>query len=97
MTLLNVLTESSDIEIERNFFAENPEKGKLYEWPIVGSLADPNWLSEAERKNEVLALNTSYDDLPHRVPQLHSWLHEPISEEPTAYFFHCEGGSDRTG
>ena len=71
ITLLTVLKELSDIEVERAFFADNPSKGQLIEWPIVGSLVDPNWLSDEERASEVRALNESYDDLPHRVPQLH--------------------------
>ena len=41
-------------------------------------------------------LNSSVDQLPLRITQLHEWLHSNVTV-PTVYFFHCEAGSDRTG
>ncbi len=77
--------------------------GEFISWPIVGSVVSPNWLSEEERRKEVAALNTSFDDLPLKIPLLHSWVYPeqevngtPVAV-PTIIFFHCEAGSDRTG
>jgi hypothetical protein len=75
VTLLNWLTEYADIETELNFFKANPEKGQLIQWPIIGSFIDPNWLSDQERMKEALALNTSSDNLPFKIPQLNLWTH----------------------
>jgi protein-tyrosine phosphatase len=62
---------------------------------------NPNWLSEVERRKEVKELNlTSPDQLPWRIPEIHSWVHGDSSAnrtQPTIIFFHCEAGSDRTG
>ena len=97
ISFLNI-KEYEDLRVEEDFFAANPDKGEFQNWPIVGSLISPNWLSEEERRKEVAGLNNSIDDLPKRIPLLHDWIH-PIEEPtlPLIVFFHCEAGSDRTG
>ena len=90
--------ESINLRVEDAFFKANPDLGQFLNWPIVGSFISPNWLSESERIKEVSALNNSIDNLPFKIPLLHSWIHP--SEEPTTpqvVIFHCEAGSDRTG
>ena len=62
------LKEYFDMLVEQDFFAAHPDLGTFYNWPIVGSLLSPNWLSEAERIKEVAALNTSFDALPTKIP-----------------------------
>jgi hypothetical protein len=97
ISFLNI-KEYADLRVEDAFFKANPELGQFYNWPIVGSLISPNWLSEGERIKEVAALNNSIDNLPYKIPQLYSWIHP--SEAPTTpqvVIFHCEAGSDRTG
>ena len=50
ITLLTYVKEYSDIKAESDFFEQNPQLGKLVQWPIYGSITDPNWLSEADRR-----------------------------------------------
>ncbi len=66
---------SKYLHIEENFFKQNPDIGEFHNWPIVGSVVSPNWLSEDERRREVAALNASIDDLPLRIPLIHSWIY----------------------
>ena len=97
ISLLSV-NSYSDIQIEKDFFEGNPDKGIFYNWPIVGSLVSPNWLSEAERIKEVAALNSSIDNLPSLIPKIrNAVLSDVPPSKPTMIFFHCEAGSDRTG
>ena len=67
ITLLNP-TDYFDVTVEDAFFKANPDRGGLTYWPIVGSLVDPNWLSNEELAKEVAALNESIDGLPWRIP-----------------------------
>ena len=59
ITLLS--KEIFDIEVEENFFKANPDKGELVMWPVLGSLMNPNWLSDKERRQEVAELINSTD------------------------------------
>jgi hypothetical protein len=97
---INLLSVNSygDIQIEKNYFEANPDKGTFINWPIVGSLVSPNWLSEAERIKEVAALNVSIDDMPSLIPKIRNAVFSDVPPTiPTIIFFHCEAGSDRTG
>ena len=97
ISLLNVASYG-DLMMEKNFFEANPDKGTFINWPIVGSLVSPNWLSEAERIKEVAALNVSIDNLPSLIPKIRNAIFSDVPPTtPTIIFFHCEAGSDRTG
>lgn len=97
ISLLSV-NSYGDLMMEKNFFEQNPDKGTFYNWPIVGSLVSPNWLSEAERIKEVAALNVSIDNMPTLIPKIRNAVFSDVpSSIPTIIFFHCEAGSDRTG
>ena len=63
---------------------------------ILGNTIDPNSLLEKDRRDQVHALNSSLDQLPLRITQIHEWVHSNVTV-PTIYFFHCEAGADRTG
>jgi hypothetical protein len=97
ISLLSV-NSYGDLMMEKNFFEANPDKGTFINWPIVGSLVSPNWLSEGERIKEVAALNVSIDNLPSLIPKIRNAIFSDVPPStPTIIFFHCEAGSDRTG
>lgn len=50
ISLLNP-SEYFDELVEEDFFIDNPEKGELVQWMIVGSLVDPNGLIEQDRRD----------------------------------------------
>ena len=49
INLMNPI-EIRDMEVEIDYFSKNPEQGEFINWPIVGSVVNPNWLDEATRK-----------------------------------------------
>ncbi|XP_062501413.1 uncharacterized protein LOC134178556 [Corticium candelabrum] len=89
--------EFTDEDVELQFFKGNPSLGKYYNWIIVGDVVDPDWFSEAIRKEMAVYLNDwQLDHLPERVDLLRKLLHSNLSL-PNVIYTHCEAGTDRTG
>ena len=98
ISFLESHVNKKDLEIERNFFHENPTLGTFVHWTVIGHPLNPSSLSSSFRKK--MALYTSdwdiKDQLVPRVEQLHKWVHS-YAAAPTVYYMHCEAGVDRTG
>ncbi|GAB5369105.1 hypothetical protein AAMO2058_001376800 [Amorphochlora amoebiformis] len=100
--LLNVATESPDIQIEKEFFIRNPSKGRFVNYPILGSLIPPGWYPSVIRSVLAKYLDRwSYDKLPSFIQTIfHLMTSDNISAPADAtvvILIHCEAGTDRTG
>merc|ERR1711916_60234 len=90
--------EDKDLKVAQDFFADNPDKGKLISWPLVGSLSNPNKVPSDLR--EALAKEFPHDDLdklPSRVPLVNRMLNSSPAPIPIVIVVQCEAGVDRTG
>uniref|UniRef100_A0A7S3D264 Tyrosine specific protein phosphatases domain-containing protein n=1 Tax=Palpitomonas bilix TaxID=652834 RepID=A0A7S3D264_9EUKA len=97
ISLLNIITERSDIEMEKNFFESNPTKGEFVNYPMVGQLVNPN--SYPKSMMEYMAKHLDdwqIDRAPTRIDYIRSRL-EQQGDRPVALYVHCEAGTDRTG
>ena len=90
--------EIEHIEVEKAWFAANPDKGSFTQWPLFGSLLPPQLVNATERAsiaNDTATL-WALDHLPDRLTTIRQWLATP-TPKPTVFFWHCEAGCDRTG
>jgi hypothetical protein len=77
VNLLNTLkpSERHDTDIEEAFFKANPDKGKVWRWPVIGNLIDPSvlpvWILKAQL---VLYDLFNWDQLPRLLLKLHDGL-----------------------
>jgi protein-tyrosine phosphatase len=90
-------SEVLDTRLEEKFFEANPEKGKVWRWPLLGNLVNPqvlpDWLLKAQLK---LYKHFNWDKLTELLPTIHAALAKPWKMS-IIYLIHCEGGQDRTG
>lgn len=99
INLLNPLDihEGADIEMERTWFDENPDKGKFFHYQIHGEKSNPSFYFGRMLKNKARSFaDWSVDSLPAFVETIRLLLttESPI---PIIIYFHCECGCDRTG
>ena len=112
--LLNVsflFLERTDVAVERQFFADNPDKGRFLHYPVVG-LMKPAWLQygvnglarafgvadagdAAETARPERARALAHLDIA-AVRALRALL-EGAHDRPVVIYAHCEAGCDRTG
>lgn len=96
VSLLNDLTESDALEIERRFWAEHPDDGSFVQHPIYGSLIDPGDLPTALRRT--LERGPGLDRMDTLLERLRKLLRTPAADGiPSMVFVHCMAGRDRTG
>ena len=96
--LLNV-AEYGDMHVEEEYFEKNPTHGTFVNWPTIGSLIDPQVMTNNMTELEHLAKTLdswSFDKVPDRMQELYAMLNKPY-DVPTALYIHCEAGEDRTG
>ena len=96
-------SEKAELAVETAFFAAPPASGepgagsKLVHWPIVGDLVSP---SAYPSKKLCLSHAKDYDShgdhMVTKVTALRAAL-QNASATPTAVYFHCDAGMDRTG
>ncbi|KRX11074.1 hypothetical protein PPERSA_05183 [Pseudocohnilembus persalinus] len=87
-----------DLNIERNFFKQNPEKGRFRNYIIIGSLLFPNSLGAKFRNWMAQSYEYwNYDQQNDLNKYMHDILIDTTTELPQIIFFHCEAGEDRTG
>jgi len=99
ISLLNPKTpnEGKDTDVEKAFFAANPNKGAFVLWTINRSSQSPYKFSPDVIKEKALNLSTVVnDDLPYRMSNLSQSLAEKVAV-PRVIYFHSEGGTDRAG
>lgn len=75
--------------IEKNFFKENPDKGNLTIWTIVGAVLPPQDVNNATR--DALVRNPSVlfsvDQLPSRLETAYKWVHT-YDDVPQVIYWH---------
>jgi len=90
-------SELPDIELEKNFFAENPTLGEALTNNTFGDLINPSWMDLEKQITMAKTLSTwSGDDLPYRMDLYHNILFTE-RDLPVVLYIHCECGCDRTG
>jgi hypothetical protein len=92
--------ERHNIEEEKAFFAQNPDKGAFLNWITVGSLINPAKISGDLLKSLAAKLpDWELDHLVERLHSLHGWLETESgpANRSVVYYIHCEAGEDRTG
>ena len=85
--------------VENSFWADNPDKGELRSWPILGSLEDvkhPARDRDELVRNGSWAIQGSADYLPERLNATRELLTDTRGP-PTILYAHCNAGCDRTG
>ena len=97
--------ERTDVAVERQFFADNPDKGEFLHYPVFG-LMEPAWLQYGINR---LARAFGFVDAagPERARALAHLdiaavgalraLLEKAHDRPVVIYAHCEAGCDRTG
>jgi len=91
--------ERSDINLEKDFFDQNPTLGNYTEWILIGDFTAPTDYPKDLMKlmAEDLA-DWQIDRLPERLPRIKKMLDTPGPNGlPIVIYIHCEAGSDRTG
>ncbi len=105
--------ESVDVEVERQFFADNPTKGEFLHYPVFG-LMRPAWLQYG--LNRIARASDYYGGVRGLEPQgpLEGRAHalaqldieavhvlrallEKTYDRPVVIYAHCEAGCDRAG
>lgn len=94
ISFLNHLSETKEIDLEKNWFANHSDKGCVWLFPIYGSLVNPLDLTP-EIRNLILT-HYDVDGLKHLVHQLKLIMDSPCSSDFVIYI-HCMAGKDRTG
>ncbi|KAI9026974.1 hypothetical protein DFJ74DRAFT_704398 [Hyaloraphidium curvatum] len=61
-TLLDPVMEKTGVDLERDFFDEEREKGEMVNWPLIGDVDLPSKLPEAERRRRAAALESWQPD-----------------------------------
>jgi Dual specificity phosphatase, catalytic domain. len=94
ISLLNC-SEGKERKIESQWFSQNPNKGRLWMYPLFGSWVDPCHLSASFRKS-VLACDP--DGLQSLMLQM-KWQMDSGHPEgrDMVIYIHCHAGKDRTG
>jgi hypothetical protein len=96
--------DEPDLEIERKFFSDNPDKGQLVWWDTNGTSECYFKIDPFEREYLVKTLDDWMSDrLTWRVDTLSYWLGNnsglpepsPVGT-PYVFYVHCDGGCDRT-
>ena len=94
--LLNPVTEEKKINIEREFFENNPHLGKFINNPIYGCLLNPSTFSEEKRIQ--LVKSSFIDGLNDLIPLIyHEYMQNISPGKIRILFIHCLAGKDRTG
>lgn len=94
VSLLNS-TEASKIEIENDWFAQNPDKGCLWRYPLFGSMIDPRYLPSPIRK---MSFPLDPDGLQYLIKNLRNLVNTKGPEgTDIVIYMHCNAGKDRTG
>ncbi|GAA4648807.1 hypothetical protein GCM10023116_10800 [Kistimonas scapharcae] len=94
ISLLNWFTDAKELQLEKQYFRMNPEKGRFKHHAIYGALSSPNaypetmknWLEVLPSMGEISALE---DDL--------GYLISTVNDKPQMVVVHCRAGHDRTG
>ncbi|MGL4348658.1 MAG: protein-tyrosine phosphatase family protein [Chlamydiales bacterium] len=89
ISLLNSFTESETKKIEKNFFMQYPEKGRVYFHAIYGDLLNPCLKKD---------LNSYF--IIDRIPELMTRIHDRMTKNSPrqhVIYVHCWSGRDRTG
>ena len=93
ISLLTSIIDAPTLDIEIQFFADNPHLGRFINQPIFGALLSPNDLPSAIA-NEIARLE-DVDNLQTRISNLRRMMEN--ASPNTVFFAHCIGGADRTG
>jgi len=94
ISLLNC-SEAKTRKVECKWFAENPQKGCLWLYPLFGSIANPCHLSQRMRNG---FLRYDPDGVRNLIAQLKGMVDwgDPYGRDMVIYL-HCHAGKDRTG
>jgi len=94
---LLVFVEDSDLKIEQDFFRNNPQLGKVMNYPMMGMCISPAGIPDSVRKPMALDLmNWTWDKLYNMVNLIKSQM-STSRNMSTVVYIHCEAGKDRTG
>ncbi|KAL0483018.1 imidazoleglycerol-phosphate dehydratase [Acrasis kona] len=99
ITLLNpsLADEIDGLNVERAFFKQNPNKGKLIHYPFVGDNNNPKNITDPQERYKLSITLPSWqkDLLYFRLRFLHNQM--KTASKSTVFYFHCGHGQDRTG
>jgi len=94
---LLVFVEDGDLEIEQEFFQNNPELGEVWNFPLMGMCFSPQGIPDSILASMTVDLNNwTWDKLPYMANLLRTYLETP-QDISTVIYIHCEAGKDRTG
>lgn len=86
------------LNIEREYFKQNPNHGMLLNWIVLGETINPdNMSNKTEMRNMAKDLNQwSHDKVPYLVQMLGEYMNMH-NYTPLVIYLHCMAGVDRTG
>jgi hypothetical protein len=85
---------------EKEFWKNNPDKGKAVNWVLFGNIIPPSTVPEDQLENWCINDNTTVwaiDQIPTRIETLHKWMADNSTGVPQVFYTHCSAGCDRTG
>lgn len=94
LSFLNPKSESQEIAVETDWFAENPETGCFWLNSLYGSFFDP--LDFPEEIRDFIIRHHDVDGLKTFIPQVRNFLQQSCTTDFVVYM-HCNAGKDRTG
>jgi hypothetical protein len=95
-SFLYTVLEPFDLSREKNFFEANPQLGEFRHYPLWGTLANANLLSESLIKLGLKSGLWNNDKLGDLVAETKRIL-DTKADKPVVVYYHCEHGVDRTG
>lgn len=94
ISLLNC-SENKERKVEAQWFAQNPDKGRLWMYPLFGCWVDPRIVSSSFRKS---VYGCDVDGIQLLLQQVKQHIDHGGSEgKDLVIYIHCHAGKDRTG
>jgi len=97
----NLADELPALQMEINFFTQNPTLGSIVNWPLLGDARGPLNYTASQRRSLAEHLQSwQPDQLPQKTGILRRLLRAGVPNDgnlPTVIYVHCGHGQDRTG
>lgn len=95
ISFLSYLLEEKELQIEKDWFSQNPGTGVFIHRPIYGTSSNPLTIEESFC---TLLANKNIDGLRELIHSLKETMCTPLYPgEDTVIYIHCTAGKDRTG